>query len=103
MSEYAWFVSHGAIVEDSSGSGGQIGPRGAKNLARFDIVINNGRQFRMLDENGESRYPGRIQGTYSGREPLEEYGREKGCVCIELGHDSESMKIKLKYLASVRP
>lgn len=89
MSEYTWFVSHGTIVGDSSGSVGQIGPSGAKDRVRFDIVIREGRQFRMLDEHSEVRYSGWIHGKYSGREPLEEYGSEKGCVRIELEHDGE--------------
>ena len=74
-------------LTDSSGSVGQIGPPGTKDRARFDIVIKDGQQFRMLDENGELRYSGWLHGEYTGLEPLEEYGREKGCVRIELEHD----------------
>ena len=77
MSEYTWFVSHGAIVGDSSGSGGQIGPSGATARARFDVVIKEGRQFRMLDENGEAGYSGWIHGKYTGRESPRRNTEEK--------------------------
>ena len=59
-----------------------------------DIVIKEGQQFRMLDENDEVRYTGWIHGNYTGREPLEEYGGEKGCVRIELEHDGEWIPVQ---------
>ncbi len=88
-SKYTWIVSHGAIGAESSASVGQIGPRGGKTLARFDVVVEEGRPFRLLDEAGEPRYTGWICGEYLGNEPLEEYGRDKGCVAIELERDGE--------------
>lgn len=93
MSQYTWIVSQGQIVGDSSGSVGHIGPPHAKNRARFDIVIKSGQRFRLLDADGNMRYLGYIYGEYEGREPLEEYGRGKGCVAIEYERDGRWVRL----------
>ena len=82
-SEYTWIVTQGAIVGDSSGMVGQVGPAGAKKRARFDTVIQKGAHFRLLDAAGNLRYSGYIVGHYTGFEPLDEYGHKKGCNSIE--------------------
>lgn len=86
-SEYTWIVTQGAIVGESSGMVGQVGPAGDKKRARFDVVIKQGERFRMLDADGNMRYSGYITGVYTGFEPLDEYGGRKGCATIEFERD----------------
>lgn len=83
MSPYTWIVTRDRFVGDSSDAVGKIGPPGAKDRAPFDTVIVHGEKFRLLNHHGESEFNGYIYGTYAGREPLDEYGREFGCVDIE--------------------
>lgn len=87
VSKYTWVVTRDAVLGDSSDAVGRIGPPGAKDRARFDVVIIRGEHFRMLDDSGQVRYIGYILGEYSGREPLEEYGVENGCTVIEYERD----------------
>ncbi len=93
-SKYTWIVSQGAIVGDSSGMVGMVGPKGAKNHARFDRVIQSGRHFRMLHPDGQMRYSGYILGEFTGFEPLDEYGAEKGCVAIEYERGGEWIRLE---------
>ena len=86
-SNYTRIVTQGAIVGDSSGMVGQVGPPGAKQRARFDIVIREGEHFRLLDEDAKLRYSGYISGEYTGFEPLDEYGAGKGCQSIQYERD----------------
>ena len=58
ISMYTWIVTQGAIVGDSSGMVGQIGPPDGKKHARFDLVIREGKHFRLTDEQGNLRYSG---------------------------------------------
>jgi len=94
VSKYTWIVSQGAIVGDSSGMVGMVGPKGAKNRTRFDIVIQSGPHFRLLNADGEMRYSGYILGEYSGFEPFDEYGRDKGCAAIEYERDGVWVRLE---------
>ena len=83
MSKYTWVVTRDTVLGDSSDAVGRIGPPGARDRVRFDTVIIHGEHFRMLDAFGEVRFVGYILGEYTGREPLDDYGRENDCVSIE--------------------
>lgn len=89
VSKYTWIVTQGAIVGDSSGMVGQIGPPDGKKHARFDLVIREGEHFRFTDARGKLRYSGYIAGEYDGFEPLDEYGTPKGCTNIEYERDGQ--------------
>ena len=79
MAKYTWIVTRDRALGDDSDAVGQIGPPGAKDRASFETVVRRGAHFRLLDSCGEVRYTGYIFGDYQGFEPLEEYGRTKGC------------------------
>lgn len=87
MSEYTWIVTRDSILGDSSDAVGKIGPKGAKDRARFDTVIIEGEHFRLLNANGEVQFSGYIIGNYSGNEPLVDYGIENGCSTIQYEQD----------------
>ena len=89
MSKYTWVVTKDSIVGDSSEAVGKIGPSGAKNRARFDVVILKGEHFRLLDAKGRAQFSGYIIGDFGGVEPLQDYGRDNGCVAIEYERDGE--------------
>ena len=80
---YTWIVTRDAGVGDSSDAIGKIGPSGNPAAYRFDQVICEGQHFRLLNERNESEFEGYILGEFFGFEPLEDFGREFGCVAIE--------------------
>ena len=49
--------------------------------------IIEGDHFRLLNEDGNVQFSGYILGEYTGREPLEDYGRANGCTAIEYEHE----------------
>ena len=79
MTKYTWIITRGDIVGDSSHAVGRVGPPGASNRAPFDVVIQQGRHFRLLNPDGDVVFSGYIVGEYRGPEPLEDFGRESGC------------------------
>ena len=94
LSSYTWIVTRDTILGDSSEAVGKIGPSGAQNRAPFDKVIIYGAHFRMLNAAGEAQFSGYILGTYSGREPLDDYGSENGCTSIEFERDGEWLSLE---------
>lgn len=83
MSKYTWVVCRDERLGHSSDAIGRIGPPGAKDRARFDHVIVHGAHFRLLNRDGEVCYLGYIEGDYSGREPLDDFGLENSCTDIQ--------------------
>lgn len=61
----------------------QTGPQDALDTASVEILIARGERFRLRDSGGEIRYTGFILGSFSGREPLEDFGAAHGCTGIE--------------------
>lgn len=62
---------------------GKIGPPGERHRSRFDRVITGGKEFRLLMPAGQVKFSGFILGDYDGLDPLEEFGRDNGCVSIQ--------------------
>ncbi len=89
MSKYTWIVTRDTVLGDSSDAVGKIGPRGAENRARFDMIIIHGEHFRLLNDAGETQFTGYILGDFEGREPLDDYGVENGCSRIEYEQEGE--------------
>jgi hypothetical protein len=94
MSKYTWIVTRDAVLGDSSDAVGKIGPKGAENRARFDMIIIHGEHFRLLNEAGEPQFTGYILGEFAGREPLSDYGVENGCSGIEYERDGEWLPVE---------
>ena len=80
---YTWIVTRDAVLGDTSDAVGRIGPPGVRGRAPFDRVIREGAHFRLLDAAGDSQFSGYIMGTYRGSEPLDDFGRDNGCVRID--------------------
>jgi hypothetical protein len=83
MSDYTWIITRERTLGESSDAVGKIGPSGAKDRVRFDIVIQTGEHFRLLDSAGATLFSGYIVGKHKGPEPLDDYGRAHGCCAIE--------------------
>ena len=94
MSTYTWIVTRDTVLGDTSDAVGKIGPSSAKKRERFDKVIIDGAHFRMLNAGDEVQFSGHILGEYHGREPLEDYGRENGCVRIEYEQDGDWIPVE---------
>ena len=82
--KYAWMVT-GTMSsgEDTTELVSRLGP-GMEYHAGIKNLISKGTHFRMLDAGGQVQFTGYLVGECTGREPLEEYGRERGCQSIEL-------------------
>ena len=99
---YTWIVTRDTILGDSSEAVGKIGPSGSSNRAPFDSVIIHGEHFRMLNAAREVQFSGYILGQYQGREPLDDYGSENGCVFIEFEQDGDWVSLE-EFQSRVRP
>ena len=86
MSKYTWIVTQDSILGDKSDAVGKIGPSGARNRARFDTIIAQGKRFRLRNGSGDVVFVGYIVGQFEGPEPLEDYGLDNGCAKIEYNH-----------------
>ena len=87
--KYTWVITQDKILGDSSDAVGKVGPSGAKERARFDVVIREGEHFRLLNQYGKAEFSGYILGDYTGAEPLEDFGRENGCTDLEYESDGK--------------
>ena len=94
MSKYTWIVTRDTVLGDSSDAVGKIGPKGAEDRARFDMIIIHGEHFRLFNEAGETQFTGYILGDFAGREPLNDYGVENGCSGIEYERDGEWLPVE---------
>lgn len=97
---YAWritrdFFPMSEAAEGTNGNAlGVTGPRDAPD----DLVSAVGSEllgerFRMLDDDGNVYYEGRIVGDYDGFEPLDDFGMPNaGCTTIEYRGSGGSWK-----------
>ena len=82
---YAWVITKD-LIED--GKCDRLwGPRGASKSKLDALDMGEGVRFRLLDDDGEVYYEGRIVGAldseqHSGFEPLEDLGYATGCTEI---------------------
>ena len=73
---YTWVITRDLI--DEGRANGEVGPRGA------GAGPDKGARFRMLGDDDEVYYYGRIDGDYTGFEPLDDFGTpHAGCTTIE--------------------
>ena len=91
MSKYAWFIVGDTDSGETSDRTGRVGPRSASGVWKLRDVLGSGVQFRMSDATGRVRFTGYLAGEFTGNEPLDEFGSEKGCTRIEIqrGEDWE--------------
>ena len=81
--KYAWMVTGtGEDGESTNELVSRLGP-GVEYHAGINNLVSRGAHFRMLGEDGKVRFSGYIVGECTGREPLEEFGQDRGCVLIE--------------------
>ena len=76
MTTYTWKITQDYIFDGEAT--GTTGPANAT-----EITANEAK-FRMLDDDGEVYYHGKIYGDYDGFEPLDDFGMpHAGCTTIE--------------------
>lgn len=87
MGKYGWVIDVDRL--DNAQAVGVIGPRGVTRKMESRLRSGYGRIFRMLDDDGEVYYEGRIIGG-DGFEPLDDYGTPNaGAVHIQYRRDGE--------------
>ena len=87
--KYAWMVTGSTESGESTTElVSRLGP-GMDYHAGIKNLIDKGTHFRMLDAKDAVKFTGYIVGECTGREPLEEYGAERGCKAIELELDGK--------------
>ena len=80
---YAWLVTGTGEAGDSTNElVSRLGP-GVEYHAGINNLVSRGSHFRMLGDDGRVQFSGYIVGECSGRDPLEEFGQERGCTSIE--------------------
>jgi len=86
--KYAWIID-----KDRIGNGISVGIAGPADISEqlFNKLKSNvGDKFRMLDDDKNIYYEGRIIGNYNGFEPLDDFGQPNdGCVVIEYMKNSK--------------
>jgi hypothetical protein len=87
MTIYTWVLTPYSVRLDQTSQSLKVGPSGAHDRLRIDLVIKSGEQFRLVGASGEPLFSGYILGQYTGTEPLEEYGRRHGCHGIHYFRD----------------
>ena len=81
--KYAWMVTGtGDDGESTNELVSRLGP-GVEYHAGINNLVSRGAHFRMLEASGRVLFSGYIVGECTGREPLEEFGRDRGCSAIE--------------------
>lgn len=81
--KYAWMVTGtGDDGETTSELVSRLGP-GVEYHAGINNLVSRGAHFRMLEDSGRVLFSGYIVGECTGREPLDEFGRDRGCSAIE--------------------
>lgn len=83
MKNYTWIVARDNVTGEDSDAIGKLGPAGANGRAGVDEVVSRGAHFRLLNGDGHVCYTGYILGEFAGEEPLDEFGRTRGCTRIE--------------------
>ena len=82
-SRYQWVLVTDTLSPNTSDRVLKVGPRSAVGRAGIRTTVLEGEHFRMLDRHGRECYTGYISGRYSGLEPLDDFGRDHGCVDIQ--------------------
>ena len=81
---YTWVVTANApLPNDVRRKIATVGPAGNRFRLGISTVIRNGKRFKLFDEHGHLRFTGYIRGSYTGCEPLEDFGRDNGCSVID--------------------
>jgi hypothetical protein len=95
---YGWVIDKDHISQDLGivdfkprNDTNLMGPRNISPEARIALKDGEGEKFRMLDDDGEVYYEGRIVGgDYMGFEPLDDFGMPNaGCTEIQYQSDPE--------------
>jgi len=86
--KYGWIIDKDHFFNpefDSKSAVGVMGHRGIDSIIESELKDGRGGKFRMLDDDGDVVYEGRIMGPdFSGFEPLDDYGTPNfGCTTIE--------------------
>lgn len=83
MANYYWIIDKDVIGSDS------VGTEGPSSATPYGLIHNVG-EFRMLDDDENIYYYGRIFGDYDGFEPLDDFGMpHSGCVDIQYKEDGK--------------
>lgn len=84
---YAWVIDKDLLAErwsDIKSRAGVNGPGNADPTLLARLAAGEGDKFRMLDDDDEVYYEGRIVGDNYGYEPLEDFGEgDAGCTQIQ--------------------
>ena len=81
--KYAWMVTGtGDDGESTNELVSRLGS-GIEYHAGINNLVSRGAHFRMSGDDGRVHFSGYIVGECSGREPLEEFGHDRGCTKIE--------------------
>jgi len=90
--KYAWMVTGSpSIGQDTAELVSRLGP-GMEYHVGIKKLVSKGTRFRMLDATGAVQYTGYLVGKCTGREPLEEYGAQRGCKSIEVERGGKWVK-----------
>ena len=85
--KYAWMVTGtGDGGESTTELVSRLGP-GVEYHAGINNLVSRGAHFRMLGSDARVLFSGYIVGECTGREPLEEFGQDRGCTTIEYERD----------------
>ena len=82
-SPYAWLLFGDLSTGNTGARVWQSGPDPDNFRVNMHEVLEHGKCFRLVNDNGVAMYEGYIIGEYTGEEPLKEYGLDHGCVSIE--------------------
>lgn len=95
---YGWIITEDLITEDLGSvdfpprnDTNLLGPRNISPMARAELDDGEGAVFRLLDDDMNVYYKGRIVGgDYTGFEPMDDFGTPNaGCVHIEYWEGKE--------------
>ena len=80
---YRWKITKDYLAEGMSPEYDDAGPEGPRGLNRD--INSNPAEFYMYDDDGEVFYRGMIYGSYTGSEPLDDFGfPSAGCTLIKI-------------------
>ena len=88
---YAWLLFGDLSTGNTGARVWQSGPDGKNSSVSMHDLLGRGVSFRLVNADGIAMYEGYIIGEYAGDEPLNEYGREHGCVAIEYDNTSATL------------
>lgn len=77
---YGWKITKNKIDD---GNNLFSGPRNISYDSLKALRDGQGEKFRLIDDDGEIYFYGRIVGDYNGFEPLDDLGTAYGCTVIE--------------------